>query len=335
MNKLKQRIKDRLGEKRTASLKKALKIARVVKNVICWLMIAVLTLAIVVFMITKINGGSPTLFGYSIHRIVSGSMSPELEIGDVIVGKQVTDTSDVSVGDIITFQGDSRFDNQKVTHRVLVAPYSNGSGNTVVVTKGDANEIDDGEISFSDIKSKCIAKVVFLKDIYNFFFSQWGLITFIVLLLLIFLDEIINIVKLIVSGREQEHTETLYEIVERLQREQQEKQNSSLDENGESNYLLKSKQMNEDTANMTKAVENVESFPEDKNKPHTKTAKKNKCQELQRKDVSNKEVAKEKTQKKRKTGKKHLTKTFGNDPIAVKKKTKKKSKKKSKRKKKR
>ena len=226
MNKLKQRIKDRLGEKRTVSLKKALKIARVVKNVICWLMIAVLTLAIIVFMITKLNGGSPTLFGYSINRIGSGSMVPELEIGDVIIGKQVTDTSDVSVGDIITFQGDSRFDNQKVTHRILVEPYSNGNGNTVVVTKGDANELDDGEILFSDIKSKCIAKVAFLKDIYTFFFSQWGLITFIVLLLLIFFDEIMNIIRLSIHSGE-ENEESFEEIVERIKREQLEKANQN------------------------------------------------------------------------------------------------------------
>lgn len=220
MKRIKQSIKDKLGKKKTASLKKALKVGRIIKNIICWTLIAVLTAAIVIFMTTKISGGTPTVFGYSIHRIVSGSMEPTLEIGDVILSTEVKDTSDVHVGDIVTFQGDSRFDNQKVTHRVLVSSYDDGKGNIVIVTKGDANAIDDGEINFSDVESKFVAKVSFLSDIYNFFFSPWGLIIFIFLLLLIFFDEILNIIRLSVNASDLEDTESFEEIVERVKCEQ-------------------------------------------------------------------------------------------------------------------
>nr|WP_316621385.1 signal peptidase I [uncultured Ruminococcus sp.] len=220
MKKLKQKIKDKLGEKKTASLKKALKVGRIVKNIICWTMIALLTLAIIIFVVTKVSGGTPTLFGYSIHRIVSGSMTPELEIGDVILDTRVKEPSEVHVGDIITFQGDRRFENQKVTHRVLVAPYDNGKGNIVLVTKGDANTADDGEINFSDVEAKLVTKVSFLKDIYTFFFSPWGFIVFIFLLLLIFFDEILNIVRLTAASAAQERSESFEEIVERVKKEQ-------------------------------------------------------------------------------------------------------------------
>ena len=222
MKKLKQKIKNKLGEKRIESLKKALKVGRIVKNVICWVLIAILTVAVVVFMVNKASGNTPTVFGFSIHRIESGSMVPELEVGDVILGKKVTDKSEVHIGDIVTFQGDSRFDNQKVTHRVLVAPYDDGKGSIALVTKGDANNTDDGEIRFSDVESKYVMKVTFLRSIYNFFFSPWGLVIFILLLLLIFFDEIMNIIRLSVhSGEEDE--ESVEEIVERIKREQLEK----------------------------------------------------------------------------------------------------------------
>lgn len=160
------------------------------------------------------------MFGYTIHRIVSGSMQPEFEIGEVIISRKVTDPSEIGIGDIVTFREDGRFDNQKVTHRVLVAPYENGRGDTVFVTKGDANEIDDGEIDFRDVESKCIAKVNFFKDIYDFFFSKWGLLIFIGLLLLIFFDEITNIIKLTVGHAEETDNESFQEIVNRLTREQ-------------------------------------------------------------------------------------------------------------------
>ena len=222
MNKLKQKIKDRLGEKKTAALKKALNVTRIIKNIVCWTLIAVLTVAVIIFVFTKINGESPKVFGYTLHRIVSGSMEPELEVGDVIVSKEIKDPSEIAVGDIITFQGDARFEDQKVTHRVLVAPYDNGRGATVIVTKGDANIDDDGEISVGLVESKYHSKIDFLKKIYNFFFTPWGLLVFIFLLLLIFFDEIMNIIKISAQSAKENNDETIYEIIERIQKEQQE-----------------------------------------------------------------------------------------------------------------
>ena len=220
MNKLKQKIKDRLGEKKTAALKKVLNVSRIIKNIVCWTLIAVLTVAVIIFVFTKINGETPKVFGYTLHRIVTGSMRPELEVGDVIVSKEIKDKSEIAIGDIVTFQGDARFENNKVTHRVLVAPYDNGRGATVIVTKGDANIDDDGEISVGDVESKYHSKVDFLKSIYNFFFTPWGLFVFIFVLLLVFFDEIVNIVRLAISRTQEEDTESFQEIVERVKREQ-------------------------------------------------------------------------------------------------------------------
>ena len=221
MNKLKQTLKEKLGEQKTAKLKKTWRVVRVIKNIVCWTLIAVLALSIIVFTLTKINGDSPSFFGYSLHRIMSGSMEPELVINDVILSKDVSDTSQVRLGDIVTFEGGSAFDYKSVTHRVIVAPYDNGKGRVVVVTKGDSNDADDGEIDFSTVQSKYLRKINFLSHIYNFFFSKWGLLIFIGLLLLIFFDEIVNIIKIISASRH-EKPESISEIIERMQREQQE-----------------------------------------------------------------------------------------------------------------
>ena len=223
MKKLKQIIKEKLGEKNTAKLKKALPVIRIVKNAVCWTLVAVLLIAIVTFLLTRLSGKTPSIFGYSIHRIVSGSMEPELEVGDVLLNRDITDISDIRIGDVVTFSGLEEFENQEVTHRVLVAPYDDGRGNTVIVTKGDANNVDDGEIGVEHVKSKMVAKLGFLKWIYNFFFSVWGLIIFILLLLLIFVEEIFNVFRLS-SGRDEEgETETFRETMQRIEREEREK----------------------------------------------------------------------------------------------------------------
>lgn len=223
MNKLKQLIKNKLGEKNTAKIKKALPAVRVIKNIVCWILIAVMALAIVTFLLTRASGNTPSFFGYSLHRIVSGSMETELEVGDVLLSQAITDISEIHMGDIVTFSGGEQFDNREITHRVLVAPYDDGRGNVVLVTKGDANESDDGEISVSDVKSKFVKKLGFIKWIYNFFFSVWGLVIFIFLLLLIFVDEIIIIVRLSSNHDEEEDEESFWDTVKRIEQEEQEK----------------------------------------------------------------------------------------------------------------
>ena len=223
MNKLKQFIKNKIGEENSAKLKKALPAIRIVKNAVCWVLVAILVIAVITFLLTRLSGKSPSIFGYSLHRIVSGSMEPELEVGDVLLNRDITDISDIHIGDVVTFSGLEEFENQEVTHRVLVAPYDDGKGNVVIVTKGDANNVDDGEIGVEHVKSKTIAKLGFLKWIYNFFFSVWGLIIFILLLLLIFIEEIVSIFRISSDRDEAEEPETFRETMRRIEREEREK----------------------------------------------------------------------------------------------------------------
>lgn len=215
MKKLKEKFNKMLGKKKIDKLKKSLRVVRIVKNIVCWTLIAILTLSVIVFTLTKINGESPSLFGYSIHRVITGSMEPTLMIGDVILNKEVKEPSEIGIGDIITFQGDARFGNQKVTHRVSVPPYDD-NGKPVLVTKGDANEKEDGVIDFSSVESKYLTKVGFLTTLYSVFFSTWGFLIFILLLILVFFDEIVNIIKLTVGTANEEESESIQEIVERV-----------------------------------------------------------------------------------------------------------------------
>lgn len=283
-------------EERNTSFKKILNVGRIIKNIVCWLLIAVLTLAVIVFVFTKISGGTPVLFGYTINRIISGSMEPELGIGDVIISKEVTDTSDLSVGDIITFKGDKRFDNQKVTHRVLVTPYNDGNGGIVLVTKGDANVNDDGEINYYDVESKCIAKVDFLRDVYNFFFSKWGLIIFIVLLLLIFFDEIMNIVRLSVSREEEEETESFKEILERVKREQAEASKADGLQPSEQDQAPAEDREDSETYKASSSAENAQpnTKPEKQRKKSKKTTENNKQNKPKSKDKPKQQKNKQK-----------------------------------------
>lgn len=224
MNKLKQIIITKLGEKNVTRLKRALPKVRIAKNIVCWVLVAILGVAIITFLLTRMSGNSPTLFGYSLHRVISNSMEPELEVGDIFLSKRIDDSEAIRVGDIVTFKGGRQFNYENVTHRVLVEPYDNGKGEVVLVTKGDANNVDDGEININNIMSVFVKKLGFIRWIYDFFFSVWGLVVFILLLLLIFVDSLISSIKQSVTHDEGD--ESFFETMKRIEREERNKAGS-------------------------------------------------------------------------------------------------------------
>lgn len=207
----------------------AFRAARLVKNIICWILILILAITMVIFLTTRIQGNTPTVFGYTIFRISTGSMEPELMTGDVILDKVVDDETEISVGDVITFEGGSQFDGKLVTHKVIKAPYTDENGNIMLQTHGIANELDDTPISIDQVRAKMICKIPYIDTLYNLFLSPCGLLIMILLIILVFIDEIINIVK-ILSGRNETRLEDIGEIIDRIQSEKPSENRSSANE---------------------------------------------------------------------------------------------------------
>ena len=185
--------------------------------------IIILSFAVITFLLTRFTGGTPSLFGYTLQRVSSGSMVPELEVGAVILSRNLREGDALNEGDIITFDGSDQFGEVNVTHRVIVVPHDE-NGVVMLQTKGDANDIADNPIEFSRVKSIVLKKLSFLRTIYDMFLSPWGLIIFIALLLLVFFDELMNIIKIATGNYRDEDEESISEIIERIQREDMEKE---------------------------------------------------------------------------------------------------------------
>lgn len=85
----------------------------------------------------------PKIFGFSQIIIISGSMQPDINAGDLIIIKEQAAYKE---DDIVTY----RKDQVLITHRVVEA---NTSG---VITKGDANNANDDPVALSDIEGKVV-----------------------------------------------------------------------------------------------------------------------------------------------------------------------------------
>lgn len=196
------------------------KIFRIIKNVVFGIVIVALAAAMITFLIVRMNGGTPTVFGYSIQRISSGSMEPELLVGDIIICKEVKSPDDVQIDDIVTFKGGSYFDYNTVTHRVVIPPMPNNDGVYVLTTKGDANPSLDPEIEYSSVQSRFLRKAAVLRSFYDFFLSPWGLLVFIAALLIIFFDELLTVVRVLTGNYHEDDDESVGEIMQRLKKEE-------------------------------------------------------------------------------------------------------------------
>ncbi len=103
------------------------------------LTIIIVGLCVLIVAISK--GFHPSIGGYEVLRVITGSMEPELEENSIIIIKN-TDVSQLKKGDIITFKSeDPQVKGLYVTHRIYdIQESQNG---IYFVTKGDANETED------------------------------------------------------------------------------------------------------------------------------------------------------------------------------------------------
>ena len=122
--------------------------------------------------------------GYSLFRVVTGSMEPTLPVGTLLLTEQ-TDMQDVQMGDIICFQAqESAIFGKMMTHRV-VGVHTGADGALLFETKGDANLAQDGYLV---TQTNFVGKVIWytgagnvLSSILSFVTNKVGFLACIVL----------------------------------------------------------------------------------------------------------------------------------------------------------
>lgn len=108
-----------------------------------WNIISTLLVVVIVLCAVFLTGSR--LLGYQCYTVISGSMEPEYNVGDLLYVKQ-TDVSTIKAGDPITFVLNE--DLVVATHRVVRIDAENQR----FYTKGDANEIEDSNpVHFNNV----------------------------------------------------------------------------------------------------------------------------------------------------------------------------------------
>src|SRR5699024_199222 len=118
----------------------------------------------------------PTILGYNIMTVLTGSMEPMLEPGDLIIVKSI-DPTEVKVDDVITYKNSQ---NTMITHRIVDLNLQDGE--VFFETKGDANNVkDEGNVQSDQLVGSLLFFIPKAGYLVNFFKSSTGITTLLVI----------------------------------------------------------------------------------------------------------------------------------------------------------
>lgn len=134
---------------------KVLKVKRTLKKLVYIFLIPLLVynISLIIQAVARPNE-TPAFFGIKMYVIVSGSMEPELYVGDIVIVKDLKDEDKINKDDVISFRQGQTI----ITHRV--SEVVNINGVEKYRTKGDNNNTEDIMIiGRESIEGKVINKI--------------------------------------------------------------------------------------------------------------------------------------------------------------------------------
>lgn len=137
---------------------------KVIGRILNTLMVFIIVLVLAFAVVQKSSDNRGSICGIKIFTVITGSMIPVYDIGDIIIVKEV-DPEEIKVGDDIVYKGEKgSYKNKTITHRVIFINEKE-DGNYQIVTKGVANTAQDPEINQTQVLGKVIFDVPILSYI--------------------------------------------------------------------------------------------------------------------------------------------------------------------------
>ncbi len=138
---------------------------------------------VIVVFLQRFSDNKVSFFNYRMFTVISGSMRPKYDIGDVLISKEV-DPSTIKVGDAISYLGNTGSFNGKVITHEVVSIRQDENGKYYFKTKGLTNLVEDPEISEDQLYGKVIYKSIILSMVYKIISTNLGFYLLIIVPLL-------------------------------------------------------------------------------------------------------------------------------------------------------
>lgn len=156
------------------------KIFKIIMKIIRIFVVIILIGFIIVVCLQRFSDNKISIFNYRMFTVISGSMRPKYDIGDVLIAKEVK-PSTIKVGDPISYLGTAGdFRNKVITHEVIGIK-KDENGKYLFRAKGLANLVEDPVVSEDQLYGKVIYKSIILSAIYRIVATDMGFYMFIII----------------------------------------------------------------------------------------------------------------------------------------------------------
>lgn len=138
-------------------------VLKLINNIVYVILFLIVAPVLFVVILQRASNNAIALGGVRVFNIISESMIPKYNIGDVLVVKSI-EPQNIKVGDDIAYIGQESTFNQKiVTHQVIKIDYENGE--YIFHTKGIANILEDPLVHQNQVFGKVVYKIWILSFI--------------------------------------------------------------------------------------------------------------------------------------------------------------------------
>jgi len=147
--------------------KKKINFIKLIFGTIKTIVITFFAIFALIICLQRFSNNTISIFNYRLFSVITGSMAPMYNIGDVILCKEV-DIDKIKVGDDITYIGKAgTYKNKIITHRVV--EIKNEKNNELLFyTKGIASTRIDPVVTEEQIYGKIVKRLDLLSWLYKF-----------------------------------------------------------------------------------------------------------------------------------------------------------------------
>ncbi len=157
------------------------KIVKIIRKTIKIFIGILLVGFMIVVCMQRFSDNKISFFNYRMFTVVSGSMKPLYDIGDVLIAKKVA-PSTIKVRDNVSYEGNyGGFKDKVITHQVVSIEKSKTTGKYIFHTKGLANLVEDPIVTEDQVYGVVIYKSIILSFIYRIVATQIGFYLFIII----------------------------------------------------------------------------------------------------------------------------------------------------------
>ena len=156
------------------------KIFGIVKGIVNTIIVLVVLSFVLMVCLQRFSNNRVSFLNYRMFTVVTGSMEPKYNIGDVLIAKE-KDPSKIKVGDAISYLASKgEVKNNVVTHQV-VSISKDENGKYLFHSKGIANLIEDPVVHEDQLYGVVVYKTKLLSSVRKIISTDIGMLVLIII----------------------------------------------------------------------------------------------------------------------------------------------------------